>query len=398
MTISLSSTPIEAKTLPSAPTVSSPSSISANSFIANFSLGGYSGKIFVKNSSNVVLGSWDGISISGSTKLVNSGLSGDTQYQYQVSKTGTYDDSALSLSSGLFYTLPDAPTVSAASSITGFSFTANFSSDSDWLYLYKAGILESGYPIAVSGTSQPIAGLTVNTAYTYKTVAESHSQLSDFSSPQSVTTADGLPAGLVGKFTFDSGNANNSSGNGNDLVPTAITFPGNTAYFDGVVGAPFAMASCRLSLPAAIYNVLNTTGNSLTICMWVNFEDLAGHPDNYLISSNVIDTIRYSKTLNQLRYNSGLSQAATLSSNTWYFIAIRATKANAGSSIVDFRFNGTTTAGGSSSPGPAFIRLGFYTSSGNDSVHKGNIDGVSMFDRYLSNSELSGVEALGRFI
>ena len=185
----------------SAPTANAASSITNNSFTANwtpvtnaisYDVAIYNGSTLVKN-----------INAAGqaTSSLSVSGLASNTAYTYQVTAVAdkiTYANSAPSTSSAVVTTLGlSAPTVSAATDISTSGFTANWSSVSSATG-YDVYLLLNTTQVAtinITGgnvTNYVFTQLQMGTTYNYKVVAKGNGSGILDSTPSAITSCNTL--------------------------------------------------------------------------------------------------------------------------------------------------------------------------------------------------------------
>ncbi len=195
-------------TAPDAPNATSATSLTSTGFTANWdaSSGATSYRLDVSTSNTfgTFVTGYNDLTVSGLTQAV-SGLTAATTYYYRVRANNTYGTSSNSsiitavTSSGVV--IPDAPTATAATSITSSGFTANWTTVSG-ATSYRLDVSTSntfttfvtGYNnLTVTGLYQAVTGLAVSTNYYYRVRAYNTAGTSGNSGTITVTTSASDP-------------------------------------------------------------------------------------------------------------------------------------------------------------------------------------------------------------
>ena len=231
---------------PDAPVSAAASSISANAFTANWSLvtGANSYRLDVATDvafSNFVSGYQD-LNVGNVTSFNVTGLSSGSVYYYRVranNGSGVSDNSNVIM----VITLPAAPTLGAASNVTGNSFTVNWNSVTgatgyqlDVSTTNTFGSYVSGYQNRDVGNmnSFNVTGLNPNTIYYYRVRAYNGSGASTNSGINSVMTGPAAPTASASNVTTSSFTANwNSVSGGSDYRLDVSTSSSFSSYVSG---------------------------------------------------------------------------------------------------------------------------------------------------------------------
>ena len=168
---SVSSNTVPVFPLPGAPSLLSPTSITVNSFVANWSAGtnasGYQLDVSVDNFASI----YSNYTVGGTSQTVT-GLNPNTTYYYRVRSTNSSGASGNSSAQGLI-TLPAAPTNTGATNLTVSSFQANWSGSTPQYRLDVsadnfASFLSPYNNYLLSGTNTTITGLSPGATYYYR--------------------------------------------------------------------------------------------------------------------------------------------------------------------------------------------------------------------------------------
>ncbi len=202
-TSNVSST-ITLTTAPAPPDVSSPTSVTNNSFSANWSASTAATNYELYVASDAGFGTivYQNLSLGNvTTAVVNTGLSANTPYYYRLKAKNTNGTSTVS-STISFTTAPAPPAVSAATSVTNNSFSANWSAstaatDYELYVASDAGFTAIVYQnLSVGNVTTAVVntGLSANTTYYYRLKAKNTNGASNVSSTITMTTAPAPPA------------------------------------------------------------------------------------------------------------------------------------------------------------------------------------------------------------
>jgi RHS repeat-associated protein len=200
---SSSSNVITTLSIPAAPQLNGPSSVSTTSFTINWgsvtSATGYRLDVSTDSTFASFLAGYDNLTVSTTSRNVT-GLTAGTVYYYRVravNASGTSPNSAMKDTP----TKPLAPTANNATSIVTTSFVANWASATGAtgyrLDVSTSGSFASYVPgynnLAVLSTSYTVTGLSANTSYHYRIRGENSSGISANSVTISLTTTQTYP-------------------------------------------------------------------------------------------------------------------------------------------------------------------------------------------------------------
>ncbi|MBL7851126.1 MAG: fibronectin type III domain-containing protein [Cyclobacteriaceae bacterium] len=206
---SANSTVITMATATSPPSVSGATSISTTSFVANWSTvaGAASYRLDVSTASDFssFVSGFNNFSAIGTSQSIT-GLIAGTTYYYRVRTVNSYGSISNSSSNATTITLPNAPTLNAATTIGQTSFNVTWNAipgaTTYWVYVSTSTAFDTfvagynAYPHAA--TSISISGLTGNTTYYVKVRAVNLSGASADSNVISALTLPVAPIGLQG--------------------------------------------------------------------------------------------------------------------------------------------------------------------------------------------------------
>ena len=271
-------------TLPAAPTATAATAVTATSFTANWgSVAGATGyrlDVSADNFSTFVSG-FNNLAVAGTSQSVT-GLAGGTTYSYRVRAE---DASGPSANSNIItqLTIPVAPTATAATSVTGTSFTANWGSVTGATSYRLDVATDNGFTtfvsgfndLTVGGTSQSVTGLSSGVTYYYRVRAVDATGTSANSNTISQPTTSSAPiATAATAITTTSFTANWGSVTG----ATGYRLDVSTDNFSTFVGGfnNLAVASTSQSVtgltPGTVYSYrvraesgAGTSGNSNVI-------------------------------------------------------------------------------------------------------------------------------------
>jgi phosphodiesterase/alkaline phosphatase D-like protein len=278
---------ITTTTIPAAPTATAATSVTAASFTANWGsvtgATGYRLDVSADGFSTFVTG-FNNLAVGGTSQPVT-GLAGGTTYSYRVRAE---NGSGASANSNVInqLTIPAAPTATAATSVTGTSFTANWGSVTgasgyrlDVSTDNGFGSFVSGYnDLAVAGTSQSVTGLTQGQTYYYRVRAQNASGTSTNSNTISLSTTVGTPTATAAtsitttSFTANWGTVAGATGYRLDVATTNTFTAGTyvTGFQDLAVAATSQSVTGLTAGTTYYYRVraesgAGTSGNSNTI-------------------------------------------------------------------------------------------------------------------------------------
>jgi uncharacterized repeat protein (TIGR02543 family) len=181
-------------TKPGAPVAIAATSITANSFTANWnaSIGATGYKFYMKEK---VSGKqvYNGNSTPFS-QFLTSGLESGMQYEYQVSAVNETGESAKSNSISATTMILQSPVAISANSITTSSFNARWNAVADatgYLLSVSDGNVWTDFDVA--GTSKNVTGLQSNKSYQYKVKAKFGTSISAYSNVIDVATKPTAP-------------------------------------------------------------------------------------------------------------------------------------------------------------------------------------------------------------
>ncbi|MBI1767137.1 MAG: hypothetical protein HYR67_02040 [Bacteroidetes bacterium] len=198
---SSNSNTISVLTLPAAPAVSTASSITVNSFVAQWgavpTATSYNLDVAIDAGFTAILSGYNNLSVGNATSQTVSGLTAGTIYYYRVRSVNSSGTSASS-SNGSALTLPGAPVANSATSITTNSFSANWTAAQSATEYHIdvatdntfSSILTGFNDYVVSTNSATISGLVQSSVYYYRVRAKNASGYSINSNIISVTTAN----------------------------------------------------------------------------------------------------------------------------------------------------------------------------------------------------------------
>lgn len=194
-------------TAPGTPTSSAATNVASTSFSANWSAPGSGGAVLdyrldvaTDSGFTAFVSGFNGLNVGNVTTYSVTGLTGGTIYYYRVRASNDAGASSNSSTQNLTTVLA-APTSSAATSVTGVSFTANWSSSSGATSYRLDVATDSGFTSMVSGFNNLNVGNVVtysvspasitlepNTTYYYRVRAVNTNATSANSSTQNLTT------------------------------------------------------------------------------------------------------------------------------------------------------------------------------------------------------------------
>lgn len=205
---SANSATITMVTATSPPSVSGATSVSTTSFVANWSAvaGASSYRLDVSTVSNfsTFVSGYNNLTVAGTSQSVT-GLSAGTTYYLRVRTVNASGSTSNSSPNGTVVTIPNAPTLSAASSVTLTSFNMNWATvtgaSSYWVYISTNAsfttYVGSYNALPTSSTSIVVGGLSSNTTYYAKVRAVNTSGASVDSNVVSVITLPAAPISLT---------------------------------------------------------------------------------------------------------------------------------------------------------------------------------------------------------
>jgi hypothetical protein len=204
---------------------------------------------------------------------------------------------------------------------------------------------------------------------------------------------------LVGQWTFNSGDASDSSGNGGTGTPSGSpVFSGGTLTLDGV--------DDYVNIPNS--TALNIGGSALTVSAWWQFQSTGNY--QCLVSKNAADGSHNSPYFNYMlgclnsnlaRFYVGLtggtsadaSGGSALTVGEWYHLAGVAD----GSSRIYLNgslLNSVTMGGDTIRQSTSSLRIGAHGNVGE--LAKGTVDDVRVYDHVLSGADITALYNAGR--
>jgi hypothetical protein len=245
-----------------------------------------------------------------------------------------------------------------------------------------------------SGAFGGAAALTYATSGSLLTVASQHP--TDIPLVVQGAGSNTLTSGIISYWKFD-------ENSGTSLSDSAGS---NTGTFNGTTGSQWVTGKINSGLSFngsnnyVSFSTTSATVNSVTITAWVYLTSTSGTKGIYSWgpTSGCSPGLQYFSVSSGNLYlgsscGAGVTGSTTLSTNTWYFVAV----------TIDGSGNATLYVNASSVAGPTNGRSAFTQSTGNDTIgayysagsltgyFSGRIDEVAVWTRALSQSEITSL-------
>jgi len=378
--------------------------------VSNFTISAWVNPSAVSGGSvgDVIFNHMDGGGNGGYTFAVNGSRQLGATVRDSVGASTVNSNGTVNLNKWTFVTMVFTSTASV-------SFYINGVNDSSLSFSRNLGTVTNRAQIGNNDNSSSkfFSGLLDDVRiYSRALSATEISQLYNLGSATHVNTTEVGPAnlnsGLVGWWTFDgkdmsAGKALDRSGNGNTGTLTNIAT--STFYTQGKVGQAFNFDGVDDSVNLGSPSSLNLSG-AMTISAWIKASTVAVGAATIFGSYDGVQNIEYAFEFNRTAGRLGFVQGnggfnltrknnTNLVANLWYHVAVVRT-GSTGNWTLTFYVNGVSDGAPTETFNPGTLQTVSIGSLGGVSEFSpGTIDGVRVYNRALSATEVSELYNLG---